>query len=115
MLLAIALLTAVHAKGVSSVSIVLRSYAETAVSGRSRVGRASSPRVLLEDPGPIPHYENNVDVLDTTTETFSAIVLLLLAAGTIQNGGPSATNMPRVTNMLPQRAIGTAADAAFTK
>ena len=59
MLLAIALLTAVHAKGVSSVSIVLRSYAE--------------------------------------------------------NGGPSATNMPRVTNMLPQRAIGTAADAAFTK
>ena len=69
MLLAIALLTAVHAKGVSSVSIVLRSYAETAVSGRSRVG----------------------------------------------NGGPSATNMPRVTNMLPQRAIGTAADAAFSK
>ena len=45
-----------------------------------------------------------------------ATVLLLLAAGTtVQNGGASATNMPRVTNMLPQRAIGTAADAAFTK
>ena len=45
-----------------------------------------------------------------------ATVLLLLAAGTtVQNGGASATNMPRVTNMLPQRAIGTAADAAFSK
>lgn len=44
-----------------------------------------------------------------------ATVLLLLAAGTVQNGGASATSMPRVTNMLPQRAIGTAADAAFSK
>ena len=63
-------LTAVHAKGVS---IVLRSYAETAISGRSRVGRASSPRLLLEDPGPVPHHEDNVGVLDTTIDTFLAI------------------------------------------
>ena len=73
MLFAIALLstlTAVHAKGVS---IVPRSYAETAISGRSRVGRASSPRLLLEDPdlGPMPHHADNVGVLNTATDTVS--------------------------------------------
>ena len=75
MLFAIALLstlTAVHAKGVS---IVLRSYAETAISRRFGVGRVSSLRLLLEDPdlGPVSHHQDNVGVLDTTTDTFSAI------------------------------------------
>ena len=38
-----------------------------------------------------------------------ATVLLLLAAGTVQNGGPSAKNT------LPRRAIGRGAEAASSK
>jgi|TARA_B110001469_G_C9316086_1_gene170114 hypothetical protein len=45
----------------------------------------------------------------------AGLVILLLTAGAVQNGGPSATNMLRVTSMLDRRAIGTAANAAFSK